>query len=116
MRTLNRLTTAMPQRRHRVPVPLWLKPVAAAAAFALVLAIWHARRPPTPPSPPVTTTLAGLPLPLPAAWTPPDGGALLELSAKWDDPLKRELELVLADAQAAGRSLAVTFLPASPTP
>jgi hypothetical protein len=108
--------TAEPRHRRRVPVPLWLKPVAAAAAFALVLAVWHGRRPPALPASPATTTLTDLSLPLPAAWTPPDGGALLELSARWDDPLKRELELVLADAQAAGRSLAAAFLPASPTP
>lgn len=116
-RAVNAVKTAEPlsHRRH-MRMPLWLKSAAAAVAAVLFLAVWHGRRPPIPSATPSTTTLAGLPLPLPAVWTPPDGSALLELSAMWDDPLRRELELVLADARAAGRSLAAAFLPASPKP
>jgi hypothetical protein len=41
-----------------------------------------------------------------------DPGNLLAASQHLDDPLQRELDLLVADARQAARSLAVAFLPA----
>lgn len=43
-----------------------------------------------------------------------DPGSLLAASQRLDDPLQRELDLLLADARTAARSLAGAFLPADP--
>lgn len=83
-----------------------------AGTFALGLAIVGGRlawRPSPAVSAPTPWTLEGTRMREALAVTDP--ASLLAASQRLDDPLQRELDLIVADARSAAQSLAVAFLP-----
>lgn len=110
-RILNRVNAEGTTRLDPPPVPwrrLTLGGLGVAAALALGLGWWF-RTPdfasPETSAPAVTVLAMDMPGLL------PDADSLWALSQRWDAPLAREWEFLLADAQDAARALSAAFLP-----
>jgi len=86
------------------------------ALLTLMLAPWRTREATHLASATTTTTTAppierGANLP----FRLPDSASLMAYGARLDEPLEREWQHMVADAQAAARSLAANFIPDRPT-
>ena len=104
-----RVAAASPPGRAPVLGLRWL----LAGGVAVLLAALGGRLwflPSAPAAPPSLVLLDGTRVREALAATDP--GNLLAASQRLDDPLQRELDLLVADARQAARSLAVAFLPA----
>ncbi len=90
----------------------WFKPaVAAVALLGILTGAWWQFRPQGKPAGPYTNPVELVRSALPADWLLSNPEVWLERSARWQDPLQRELDRLLADTRAAARSLADTLAP-----